>query len=235
MKSPIIKNSTILVTCMNEGCDRTFRIPEYKFNSTIKNNPNKQECNICKNQKLLAQSTLYRKNKRTEYRTINNATLKKGTKKQSKNTPKQNLRNSADSYFSKYIRLLYSFESNGKRYCNCFTCNTPIPIKHSSGRKNGAELGHWQRRGYYNVRFNEDNGRPQCHQCNYYHQGKPEVFEQKLIEQLGIDKVNEIKLLAQKDTGGNENTLFLKEQVDKYKSLLNQLLKDLRIKSWARL
>ncbi|MDD4971925.1 MAG: recombination protein NinG [Paludibacter sp.] len=132
-------------------------------------------------------------------------------------TSRQNAMDRADEWFSKYIRLKYSFESGVELFCSCYTCNKPKPILE-------AECGHWQRRGYKTVRFHTNNARPQCHQCNYYYQGKPEIFELNLIRDIGLSKVDELKKLAQEV--GEDNEYFYREQAAKYRKLFNILLKE---------
>jgi len=142
----------------------------------------------------------------------NRNTLKKRVK-----TPRQKAMDRADEWFSRYIRLKYSFESGGELFCKCYTCGNPKSILES-------ENGHWQRRGYKTVRFHPNNARPQCHQCNYHYQGKPEIFELNLIRDIGQEKVNELKKLAQQI--GEDNEQFYREQASKYRKLFNMLLKE---------
>lgn len=141
---------------------------------------------------------------------------RKSSEKRGK-TPRQCAMDRADEWFSRYIRLKYSFESGGELYCTCYTCGNPKPILE-------AENGHWQRRGYKTARFHANNARPQCHQCNYHYQGKPEIFELNLIRDIGQDKVNELKKLAQQI--GEDNEPFYREQASKYRKLFNLLLKE---------
>jgi hypothetical protein len=200
----------------------------------------KSKARIEKNKKLLSDSSFVQRNKRSTPKMNGSATskvqgVKMAKKRTNKKQPTKNIaRNSADAYFSKYIRLKHSFESGGKRYCKCYTCGKIIPIKHNRGQKNGAENGHWQRRGYYETRYHENNGRPQCYQCNYWNQGKPEIFEQNLIKEIGEKKVNEIKQFALSDTQ-NDNIIFLNQQIDKYKKLFKELMKEYGYKNWSEL
>lgn len=139
---------------------------------------------------------------------------------------KSNLRSSADAYFSKYMRLKHSFESNGERFCICYTCGACVKIK-------DAENGHWQRRGYYNTRYHEDNNRPQCHKCNYYHQGAPEKFELHLIKDLGQARVDNLKILSQSEGRDDRNVYQAKS--DEYRNKLKDLIKEMETKNpWKR-
>lgn len=129
----------------------------------------------------------------------------------------------ADKWFSRYIRLKYSFVQNGKAICICYTCGTPKAA-------NNIDNGHWQRRGYKTTRFNENNARPQCKQCNYYRSGMPEIFEHKLIKELGTNEVEKLKYLAQQI--GEDNQIFYKEQSDKFRELTNKIIKEKGIIKW---
>ncbi len=132
----------------------------------------------------------------------------------------------ADEWFSKYIRLKHSFESCGELVCKCYTCGRLHGIKE-------IECGHWQRRGYKKVRFDTDNARPQCLQCNRYYQGKPEIFETNLIRDIGPDRMDQLKKLAQEQ--GEDNEIFYREQATKYCKLFKQLLKERGIKDpWRK-
>lgn len=183
---------------------------------------------IEKNKNLLAQSTFNRNVKDFKGKTVQYATIKERGEKKAKKSlaiiekKKSNLRNSADAYFSKYIRLKHSFESNGERFCICYTCGDCVKIK-------DTENGHWQRRGYYNTRYHEDNNRPQCHKCNYYHQGAPEIFELHLVKDLGQEKVDYLKLLAQ--TEGRDDKQFYQEKSDEYRVKLKTLIHVMAVKN----
>ncbi|MBP9790722.1 MAG: recombination protein NinG [Bacteroidia bacterium] len=228
-----IEKSELTKCC---DCNNDFRQPI--TNSTIKEKRcyqckrllefNKSKERIEKNKILLSHSTFNRTVKRSNGKTVEYIPISHRLKKEAKksleivNRKKSNIRNSADAYFSKFIRLKHSFESNGERFCICYTCGSCVKIK-------DAENGHWQRRGYYTTRFHEDNNRPQCHNCNYHHQGVPEKFELHLIEDLGQAKVDYLKLLSQ--TEGRDDKQFYQEKSDEYRIKLKNLIKELEIKS----
>ena len=145
----------------------------------------------------------------------------KGEKRHKEKTPRQRAMERADKWFSRYIRLKYSFLAGGVLVCRCYTCGRVHGIKEIT-------LGHWQRRGYKTTRFHENNGRGQCIQCNYYHSGMPEIFEKNLVSEIGQDKVNELKSLAMED--GQDNELFYRKQATRYRGLFKQLLEERGIK-----
>jgi hypothetical protein len=144
------------------------------------------------------------------------------SKETKRKTGRQRAMNRADEWFSRYIRLKYSFESGGELYCKCYTCNRPKPIFET-------ENGHWQRRGYKTTRFHPNDARPQCNFCNQHRSGEPEKFEINLINEIGIEKVTELKKLSQQL--GEDNEPFYREQAAKYRLLFNMLLKERNIKS----
>lgn len=210
---------TIEIEC--QDCGKPFR---WFPNSTIK----PVRCKMCENKKLLSRSTLYDKKPKERHKPIVFATKKANGLKSPKNSfdfafrKKSNLQKSADAYFSKYIRLKYSFESNGERFCVCYTCGSVHKITN-------IQLGHWQRRGYYTTRYHEDNGRPQCIKCNYHHSGMPEVFELHLIKDLGQEIVDELKKLSQ--TEGRDDNSFYNDMSMIFRNKFKNLIKQLQIKN----
>ena len=147
---------------------------------------------------------------------------KNGLKSKRGKTERQKAMDRADMWFSRYIRLKYSFEQSGKLFCKCYTCGNPKGIKN-------IDNGHFQRRGSKTTRFDENNARPQCKQCNYYHSGEFEKFEIKLIKDIGQKNVNELKKLSQ--SIGEDNEIFYREQANKYRILFNKLLKVKSVKN----
>lgn len=88
-----------------------------------------------------------------------------------------------DKIFSKYIRLKYS---DWKGWSECYTCGQRSYWKY-------LQNGHFIPRASMMTRFNEDNCRPQCYNCNELLKGNLEVFRLKLIEDIGLEKVEELE------------------------------------------
>lgn len=150
--------------------------------------------------------------------------FKKAVKKRGK-TERQKAMDRADMWFSRYIRLKHSVLISGQIVCTCYTCNTMHTIK-------DIENGHWQRRGYKITRFDENNARPQCKKCNYFHSGVPEVFEKNLIRDLGSETVNKLKELSQ--LTGPDSTIFYLEQAEIFRLKFNEIIKERNIKNpWS--
>ncbi len=83
--------------------------------------------------------------------------------------------------FSLWIRTQNSVEGVNK----CYTCEKVFPIPrlqagHGIGGRSNAVL------------FLEDIVKPQCVGCNMYGRGKYAIFTRKLIDELGLDRYDEV-------------------------------------------
>lgn len=82
----------------------------------------------------------------------------------------------------------------GNGVVRCYTCNTPYHWK-------DMDAGHFEHGGSSSLSlldFHEDNLRPQCTRCNQYLSGNMAVYKDKLVKEIGIEGVNNIKALKQK-------------------------------------
>lgn len=131
----------------------------------------------------------------------------------------------ADRWFSKYIRLLYSFSDvSGKHLlCKCYTCGRVKDILN-------IELGHYHGRGIKATRYHINNGRPQCTRCNKYRQGAHTDFERHLEEEVGLDAVEELKSLTRPYFKADR--AFFVCASDTYRNLFNELIKKKGINPW---
>lgn len=127
----------------------------------------------------------------------------------------------ADTYFSRFIRLNHSEDG----LCTCFTCGSILSIKQ-------VDNGHYQKRTHKATRYHENNCRPQCKTCNgdTLHNGKMVEFRINLINEIGIDEVEAIELLAK--TSENKSTRFYLDTADFYRNAVNELQKKLGVKYW---
>ena len=128
--------------------------------------------------------------------------------------PKSNrktLVNSLDTIVSKYVRLYYSNERGKVR---CYTCGL---------LKNWNELdcGHFIKRANIQTRWDLDNLRPQCVNCNRYKSGNYEIYEKKLRKELGEDKYNQLIQKSQQNT--KISTVELEILLDERKKLLKDV------------
>lgn len=92
------------------------------------------------------------------------------------------LKKKLDILFSQYIR--HKFSKHGM--CLCYTCDKILPIKQ-------IQNGHFISRQYLATRWEVDNCRPQCFGCNVYGHGKFLDFEERLVKEVGKNKVEEMK------------------------------------------
>jgi hypothetical protein len=127
----------------------------------------------------------------------------------------------ADKYFSRFIRLYFSF--NGS--CTCYTCGTIKPILE-------VDNGHYMKREHKATRFELNNARPQCKNCNgdTKHNGKQIEFREHLVNEIGLVEVERIEALSK--TSINATGLFYRKIADEYRLKLNELQKKLKVKYW---
>ena len=115
-----------------------------------------------------------------------------------------------DSEFSKYIRQSYADEYGRVK---CYTCPTKKPWKQ-------MQNGHFITRGNMAARYDEDNCRPQCKECNQFKNGKPVEFAKQLLIELGPKKF--MALLKKKYEITQLRSNMVNELIEKYKELNKQ-------------
>lgn len=168
-----------------------------------------RSCDIIENPKKYA----------IERKKVAKAISKIKTKKESVKVLKKRL----DDIFSLYIRLKYSDE-NG--LVQCYTCGTPKPYK--GGGMLGIQNGHYWSRKESSTRWDEDNCRPQCYNCNVRNpsQSLP-IYAQKLRKELGDMRFDMLEIKAKSTT---KLTAFEYQiLIDQYTEKVNQLKKKLNI------
>lgn len=211
-----------ITSCKNCGREVKYN-PSPRINSTIKPKP-PELCQRCKNMKLLAQSDLVKRDGKTRSKPGQYTIRKINARKLNKKGSKQRARKRADDWFSRFIRIKHAILiAAGEPLCYCYTCGARKFSKN-------IDNGHWQRRGYTATRYDPNNARPQCRQCNYYRSGMPEVFEEKLKAEIGEIEVEKIRRNAR--ASFHDNAEFYSEQAEKYKRLTNELIKEKQIKKW---
>lgn len=188
---------------------------KYYFNSTIK----RKQCPSCELQNKLSGSDI---------------AVKEGLKAKSKGkhtashdkTEKSKAMALADSWFSRYIRIKYSFKiQDGDVYCRCIA--NPSVIKHAKDMDNG----HNQSRGHQATRYNENNCRPQSRKSNRF-KGEMDKhkFDDNLIAEIGQDKFDEVVLMSRQTI--MTSTEYFLDIANKYRKLTNKLVKQHHIKKW---
>jgi hypothetical protein len=95
------------------------------------------------------------------------------------------LKSEAWKLFSYLIKLRYSENGTDTK---CFTCDSFLVIGTSN-----CQAGHcFPKSAYPGLYFDFDNVRPQCYHCNINLSGNTHVFIEKLKEEIGEEKYNEL-------------------------------------------
>ncbi len=91
-----------------------------------------------------------------------------------------------DKEVSFYVRM--TFANDDGDYVRCYTCDTFHPVKE-------IHAGHFISRVWRGTRWDLRNIRPQCAKCNTYEEGRHEVFEERLKQDIGDANVDDLKKL----------------------------------------
>lgn len=151
------------------------------------------------------------------------ATKSTGTNKKS---TKSLAMDNADLWFSRYIRIKYAYKvQDGDVFCQCIV--NPSIIKLAQRCDNG----HFHSRGFMATRYFEDNCRPQNRSSNRF-SGEMDhpKFGDNLKDEIGEERFNELNLMFRQTT--MVSTEYFKEIADKYRILVNRLVKEHDIKKW---
>lgn len=153
-------------------------------------------------------------------------TIKKIKSVKRRKTDKQKAMNRADKWFSIYIRIKYAYRIvNGEVICRCII--NPNIIKHAKNFDNG----HCFSRRFLLTRYEEDNCRPQNRSSNRF-SGEADhyKFRDNLKKEIGEERFNRLDELRKQE--GEDTVEFYLEQADKYRKLVNELVKQKQIKKW---
>lgn len=119
-----------------------------------------------------------------------------------------------DTIFSILIRLKYT-DDNGKG--NCYTCGNPLTY-------HTGQCGHYIKRGNVFTRWDSNNARIQCEECNCIKDGFVSAFRDRLVSELGYKEVAQMEFESKKPYKMFE---FDKESLFKQlKAECKELLKD---------
>ncbi len=119
----------------------------------------------------------------------------------------------ADKWFSKYIRARDADESG---YLICISCGEPVHWKK-------ADAGHFIKRQYKSVRFNEKNVNGQCRKCNWLLQGNDIEYAKGLIKKWGPGIIEKLELMKNRTLPMGR--FELKHIADYYRDRFNQMKK----------
>ena len=129
-------------------------------------------------------------------------------------------RNSADTWFSRYIRLRHVNEDGN---VSCVTCGNISQPKN-------MDCGHYVKRHHQSTRYNEENCHVQCRKCNWLQQGNDVKFREYLVERYGEDRV--LLLEASKRVSVKRSKRELSMIAIYYKAKTNELLTQKGIEKW---
>ena len=189
-------------------------IPQ-RWNSTIQ----EKQCPNCKLKNLSSGDT-----QAVKFELSSRRSTKKTQKK--KDSPKTLAMKNADLWFSRYIRIKYAYSiQNGEVSCQCIVERNIIKLAQN------MDNGHCFSRGNKPTRYFEDNCRPQNRSSNRY-KGEEHhyIFIDHLKEEIGEERFNYVDNLRRED--GQDNIFYYKEQSDKYRKLVNKLVKEHEIRKW---
>lgn len=106
----------------------------------------------------------------------------KGSKKKVKKKSRSKLVKELDRVFSIFIRQRDLPGGRGK----CYTCKNPVSIR-------DAHAMHFISRACYRYRWDEDNVKAGCQRCNIWLKGNYIEYVRYMIDEYGIDKVDEMR------------------------------------------
>jgi hypothetical protein len=111
----------------------------------------------------------------------------------------------ADLVFSRWVR---QFWANEDGLVKCYTCDIVLPWE-------SMQCGHFVSRSQLWTRFDENNARPQCSTCNVTKRGNLEVYEDRLVGEIGEEKVDRLK---QTNLGFKVDKIYLGSVIKKYEN-----------------
>ena len=94
---------------------------------------------------------------------------------------KRELIKKADTLFAKQVKSIGS--RNGYNYC--YTCGALLPVSQ-------LQCGHFYSRRFTATRWDFDNARPQCFNCNVNLKGNLKIFAEKLKDEIGEQQFYEL-------------------------------------------
>jgi len=128
---------------------------------------------------------------------------RKKAEKKKKAESVTNLKKKLDAIFSLYIRQKYEVDG----LVECYTCGVKKPVSQ-------MQNGHFWSRSHLSVRWDEDNCRPQCSGCNVFKHGNYIVYTQKMMEELGVHRFEDLEKL--KNMSFSPSKEWLTKQIEFY-------------------
>ena len=123
------------------------------------------------------------------------------------------LKKKALDLFSELTKL--RAEREGK--LRCYTCGAELTL----GTTN-CQLGHFLPRGAYpGLTFHPNNSRPQCMRCNCFLHGATFEFRDRLIDEIGIERVEALEMQRHTQVKWSRTDLHL--MIDMYSAEIKEL------------
>lgn len=94
-----------------------------------------------------------------------------------------------DDEVSLFVRAAPAAYSPRPGYVQCYTCGAWVFWKN-------INCGHFVPRHRHGTRYDLRNVRPQCVECNKWHEGEHWLYRKKLIDELGEKEVEALELTA---------------------------------------
>lgn len=85
------------------------------------------------------------------------------------------------------------------------------------------DCGHWIRRGYLGVRYDERNAHAQCVTCNQFKSGNLEEYDRFILNKYGMEVFDELMELS------NIEIKWMQFEIDDLKKVYKKKIKDLDI------
>lgn len=141
-------------------------------------------------------------------------------------SPKSLAMANADRWFSRYIRIKYAHRIvfDGEPICKCIVTGA---LKSAKNMDNG----HCFSRENKATRYEEDNCRPQNRSSNRF-SGEADHYKfiDNLTAEIGPERFARIDRLRREL--GEDNEQFYSEMAEKYRKLVNELVKEFGVKKW---
>lgn len=117
--------------------------------------------------------------------------------------PYKKLADKADRVFAKKVKSKSELPGG---YCRCYTCGSTLL---NNGKNKKLHCGHFITRECHLLRWHFDNARPQCFQCNSMKEGKKNLFESRLRDEIGNERVDYLK-----SNGNNLNKISILDLIE---------------------
>lgn len=121
------------------------------------------------------------------------------------------LKKELDKLVSLYVRQIWA---NDGGMASCYTCGKVAHWKN-------MHCGHFVSRQYLATRWDEDNLRVQCVGCNVFGNGKVFDFEERLVREIGRQRVEAIK--SKRHQICKLDPKWYVDKIDYYKDLLKKM------------